>query len=93
MRSSAPIIIFVFRAVPTSGAGSTWWEIDVLGFDEQFLAKLALISQCLALLGMFIFRHFMAERSIAYVVGLPSWWTVLTLPIIGMYYSPTGPQP
>jgi hypothetical protein len=82
------VIIFVFRALPGPGAGATWWEIDVLGFDEQFLAKLALISECLALLGMFVFRRFMAERSIAYVVGfLTIVGTVLTLPIIGMYYG------
>jgi hypothetical protein len=82
------IIIFVFRALPGPGAGATWWEIDALGFDEPFLAKLALISQCLTLLGMFIFRRFMAERSIAYVVGfLTIVGTVLTLPIIGMYYG------
>jgi hypothetical protein len=82
------VIIFVFRALPLPGAGATWWEIDVLGFDEPFLAKLALISQCLALLGMFIFRRFMAERSIAYVVGfLTLVGTALTLPIIGMYYG------
>jgi BT1 family len=82
------VVIFVFRALPGPGAGATWWEIDVLGFDEPFLAKLALISQCLALLGMFIFRRFMAERSIAYVVGfLTLVGTALTLPIIGMYYG------
>jgi hypothetical protein len=46
------------------------------------------MSECLALLGMFMFRRFMAERSIAYVVGfLTIVGTVLTLPIIGMYYS------
>jgi hypothetical protein len=82
------VIIFVFRALPGPGAGATWWEIDVLGFDERFLAKLALIGQTLTLLGMFIFRRFMAERSIAYVVGfLTVVGTVLTLPIIGMYYG------
>jgi hypothetical protein len=82
------VIIFVFRALPGPGAGATWWEIDVLGFDEPFLAKLALISECLTLLGMFIFRRFMAERSIAYVVGfLTIVGTALTLPIIGMYYG------
>ena len=82
------IIIFIFRALPGPGAGATWWEIDALGFDEPFLAKLALISECLTLLGMFIFRRFMAERSIAYVVGfLTIVGTALTLPIIGMYYG------
>jgi BT1 family len=82
------VIIFIFRAVPGPGAGATWWEIDILGFDEPFLAELAVISECLALLGMFIFRRFMAERSIAYVVGfLTVVGTALMLPTIGMYYG------
>jgi hypothetical protein len=29
------VIIFVFRAVPLPGPGQTWFEIEVLGFDEQ----------------------------------------------------------
>jgi hypothetical protein len=37
---------------------------------------------------MFIFRRFMAERSIAYVVGfLTLVGTALTLPVIGIYYG------
>jgi hypothetical protein len=74
MRSSSPrrgvllgtaIIIFVFRAMPSPGPGQTWWMIDQLGFDQQFLSVLSLIGSSLALLGMFIFRRFMAEHSIA----------------------------
>jgi len=81
-------VIFVFRAMPGPGAGSTWWMIDALGFDQSFLAKLSLIASVLTLAGMFIFRRFMAERSIAYVVGfLTVAGTVLSLPIIGMYYG------
>jgi hypothetical protein len=82
------IIIFVYRAMPTPGAGQTWWMIDVLGFDQQFLSVLSLISSALALFGMFIFRRFMAEKSIAYiVVFLTLISTTLTFPIIGMYYG------
>ncbi|NIO08078.1 MAG: hypothetical protein GTO40_08785 [Deltaproteobacteria bacterium] len=82
------IIIFVFRALPTPGAGSTWWQIDELGFDQQFISTLSLIAGGLALIGMFIFRRFMAERSIAYVVGfLTIVGTALSLPILGMYYG------
>jgi hypothetical protein len=82
------IIIFVFRAMPGPGPGSTWWMIDVLGFDQQFLAKLSLISSVLTLFGMFIFRRFMADHSIAYiVVFLTVVGTVLGLPILGMYYG------
>jgi hypothetical protein len=36
------IIIFVYRAMPTPGAGQTWWMIDELGFDQQFLSVLSL---------------------------------------------------
>jgi hypothetical protein len=82
------IVIFVFRAMPGPGPGATWWMIDVLGFDQQFLAKLSLIASVLTLFGMFIFRRFMADHSIAYVVVfLTLAGTALSLPIIGMYYG------
>ncbi len=82
------IIIFVYRAMPNAGAGQTWWFIDELGFDQQFLSVLSLISSGLTLFGMFIFRRFMAEKSIAYIVGfLTLVSTVLALPIVGMYYG------
>lgn len=82
------LIIFIYRAIPTPGPGSTWWMIDKLGFDQQFLSVLSLISSSLALAGMFLFRRFMAERSIAYVIAfLTIAATFLSLPIIGLYYG------
>jgi hypothetical protein len=82
------IIIFVYRALPTPGAGSTWWMIDVLNFDQQFLSVLSLIGSTVTLIGMFIFRRLMAEKSIAYViVFLTIVGTLLSLPIVGMYYG------
>jgi len=82
------IVIFVFRAIPSPGPGVTWWMIDELKFDQHFFSMLSLIASSLALLGMFIFRRFMAERSIAYVVGtLTIFGTILALPTIGMYYG------
>jgi hypothetical protein len=82
------IIIFVFRAMPGPGPGATWWMIDVLHFDQQFLAELSLIASALTLFGMFIFRRFMADHSIAYiVVFLTVVGTALSLPILGMYYG------
>lgn len=82
------VIIFVFRAVPATGPGATWWMIDVLGFDQGFFSVLSLIGSTLTLAGMFIFRRFMAERSIAYVVGaLTIAGTLLALPTLGMYYG------
>lgn len=82
------VLIFVFRAVPGPGAGSTWWMIDELGFDQQFLATLSLIGATLTLAGMFIFRRFMAERSIAYIIAsLTILGSLLSLPVIGMYFG------
>jgi len=82
------IIVFVFRALPGVGPGYTWWEIDVLGFDQQFISKLSLIASGLTMLGMFVFRRFIADHSIAYiVVFLTVIGTLLSFPNIGMYYG------
>ncbi|MGA8880834.1 MAG: hypothetical protein WB476_08175 [Azonexus sp.] len=82
------IVIFIFRAMPGPGAGSTWWMIDVLGFDQSFLARLSLIASVLTLFGLFGFRRFMGERSIAYIVGfLTLTGTLLSLPTLGMYHG------
>jgi BT1 family len=82
------IVVFAFRAIPGPGAGSTWWMIDILGFDQQFLATLGLIASALTLFSLFIFRRFMAENSIAYIVGvLTVLGALISLPILGMYYG------
>lgn len=81
-------VIFAFRAIPGPGDGATWWMIDKLGFDQQFLSVLSLIGSALTLAGMFLFRRFMAERSIAYVVGfLTAAAFLLGLPIVSMYFG------
>lgn len=81
-------IIFVFRAVPLPGPGIAWFEIDVLGFDQQFLSVLSLITAGLALVGMVLLRPLMATRSIAYVVALLTIASgFLSLPNIGLYYG------
>ena len=81
-------VIFAFRAVPTTGAGETWWMIDVLAFDQQFLSQLSFISSALTLFGMFLFRRFMAERSITYIIAvLTIALAVLYLPNIALFYG------
>lgn len=82
------VVVFLFRAIPSTGPGTTWWMIDELKFDQQFLSILSLIGSTLTLFGMFLFRRFMAERSIAYVVGfLTIVGTILSLPIVSMFYG------
>src|SRR4029450_10010837 len=61
---------------------------DRLGFDQQFLATLSLIGSVLTLAGLFVFRRFMAEGTLASIVGfLTVAGTLLGLPIVGMYYG------
>ena len=82
------IIIFAFRATPLPGNGQTWFEIDVLGFDQQFLSVLSLITSGLTLVGMVVLRPLMAHRSIVYIVVLLTIAAgLLSLPNIGLYYG------
>jgi hypothetical protein len=82
------IVIFVFRAVPLPGDGATWFQIDVLGFDQQFISLLSLITSVLTLAGLVVLRPLMAHRSIAYIVVLLTVAAgVLSLPNIGLFYG------
>lgn len=82
------LIIFFFRAVPRPGDGLTWFEIDVLKFDQQFLSVLSLITSVLALAGMVLLRPLMAGRPIVFIVILLTLAAgVLFLPNIGLYYG------
>lgn len=82
------IIVFMFRAMPLNGAASTWFDIDVLGFDQQFLSLLYLITSVLTLVGMVVLRPMIASRTIADIVILLTLAAgVLSLPGIGLYYG------
>ena len=82
------IIVFVFRAVPSPGPGLTWFEIDVLQFNEHFFSVLSLLASVLTLAGIILLRPFMASNSIARImVVLSVAGAVLLLPSVGMYYG------
>jgi hypothetical protein len=82
------IIVFVFRAMPGFGAGASWWQIDVLGFDEAFFGTLRQISSLLVIVGLFVLRSWMSRHPIPYlIVFLSVYSTVMLLPYIGMFYG------
>ncbi len=82
------IIVFMFRAVPLPGAGATWFTIDMLGFDQQFLSVLSLVGSLLTLVGMLVLRPFMANHTMAsIVIWLSLAAGVLSLPNIALYYG------
>ena len=82
------LVLFVYRAMPATGEGTTWWMMDALGFDEGFFGQLQLVTYALTLVGMFALRRFMAENSIAtIVVVLSVAAALLSAPMIGMFYG------
>lgn len=82
------LIIFFFRAVPGPGDGQKWFEIDVLGFDQQFQSVLSLITALVTLSVIVLLRPMMATRSIVWIVVVLSViGAVLALPNIGLFYG------
>ena len=82
------LIIFVFRAVPLTGPGLLWFEIDELGFDQQFQSVLLMIGSLLTLFGIIVLRPLIARHTIAYVVAiLTIAGGFLALPNLGLYYG------
>ena len=81
-------VIFLFRAVPGVGQGYSYWAIDHLGFDQQFLGILAQVSSVLSLLGLILFRKPITSRPVSFTI---TWVTVagfiLSLPTIGLFYG------
>ena len=84
----ATIVIFTYRAMPGVGPGVTWWEIDVLGFDKAFFGTLSQIGSGLAILGMWFLSDYITKKPISWtLIMLTIVGTILSLPIIGMYYG------
>jgi hypothetical protein len=84
----AALVIFLFRATPTVGQGYSYWAIDRLGFDQEFLGVLAQVSSVLSLVGLLVFRKTIVERPVSFTL---SWvvllGTILYLPSIGLFYG------
>ena len=82
------VIIFVFRAMPGVGQGGSWFEIDVLGFDQEFLSLLGLIASFLTILGIFVLRPLMEKSSMTrLIVILSIAGSFFILPSIAMFYG------
>src|SRR5262245_28653241 len=81
-------VIFLFRAVPGVGQGYSYWAIDHLGFDQQFLGLLAQVSSVLRLGGLLVFRKKITRVPVSFTIF---WVTIagflLSLPTIGLFYG------
>jgi MFS family permease len=84
----AAFVIFLFRATPGVGQGYSYWAIDRLGFDQQFLGLLAQVGAVVSLLGLVLLR----KRIVRAPVSATLFWVsiaaaVLYLPNIGLFYG------
>ncbi len=83
----ATIIIFAFRATPTTGEGMRWFEIDVLKFDEAFFGALSQLSSTFAIAGMWLLAATIARKPVAWtMLWLPVIYTILSFPNLALYY-------
>ena len=84
----AAFVIFLFRATPGVGQGYSYWAIDRLGFDQQFLGLLAQASSVLSLVGLVLFRKPITKRPVSFtILWVSIAGTVLYLPTIGLFYG------
>jgi BT1 family len=81
-------VIFLFRSTPNVGQGYSYWAIDGLGFDQEFLGILSQVSSVLSLIGLLVFRKSITQRPVSFTL----FWVmiagaVLFLPNIGLFYG------
>ncbi|MGH7832889.1 MAG: MFS transporter [Candidatus Binatia bacterium] len=84
----AALVIFLFRATPSVGQGYSYWAIDRLGFDQEFLGVLAQVSSVLSLVGLLVFRKTIVSRPVSFtLLWVVIAGTILYLPSIGLFYG------
>lgn len=80
--------IFIFRMVPSSGPGFTWFAIDELGFNQMFIGTLQQISALSALALLWFGTRFIANQPIRLLlIFLVLAETVISIPEIALYYG------
>jgi hypothetical protein len=84
----AALVIFLFRSTPSVGQGYSYWAIDRLGFDQEFLGVLAQVSSVLSLVGLLVFRKTIVARPVSFtLLWVVIAGTILYLPSIGLFYG------
>ncbi len=82
------LVVFIFRAMPTTGPGFNWFAIDELGFDEQFFGVLKQIEAIIALGALWLMASWIVKQSIKRVYILLIVLTAaISLPEIILYYG------
>lgn len=81
-------VIFLYRIMPGTGPGFSWWAIDVLEFDQVFFGVLAQVGALIALATVWFLSDFIAHKSVrAIFLFLVVFGTILDLPELLLYYN------
>lgn len=87
----AMIAIFLFRVTPGIGPAGTWWYIESLGFDNEFLGLLRLTSTITGFLVLYFLADSITNQSIfKTMLILTSAITLLSIPDILIFYNMIG---
>ena len=74
--------------MPGVGQGASWFEIDVLKFDQEFLSLLGLIASILTIVGIFVLRPLMENASMSkLIIILSIAGSIFLLPSLAMFYG------
>jgi len=82
------LVLFLYRLTPYTGPGLQWWMIDALGFDQMFFGVLAQLGALVALLILWFFSDFIANKPVRSVlIFLVFADTIMSLPELGLYFG------
>jgi MFS family permease len=82
------LVLFLYRITPYTGPGLQWWMIDQLGFDQMFFGVLAQLGALVALLVLWFFSDFIANKPIRSVlIFLVFMDAIMSLPELGLYFG------
>jgi len=82
------LVLFLYRLTPYTGPGLQWWMIDSLGFNQMFFGILAQLGALVALLVLWLFSDFIANKPIRSVlIFLVFADTIMSLPELGLYFG------
>lgn len=85
--------IFLFRVYPSVGPSGTWWAIDVLKFDAEFLGILTLVARVSSLLILFLVGKFLLKGEVKKtLLTVTILAFLLSLPELGVFYNYISPE-
>ncbi len=85
---STLFVIFVYRAMPSTGPGFSWFAIDELGFDPLFFGVLKQTGSIIGVVALWLMADWMVTQSVKKIFTvLVVLGTILMIPDLILYYG------